>query len=1262
MPRLPICNDRPFVSRAGFRLVTAFASLALGTSAWATVALNKSFNPISTTINKPSTLTITLVNTNAAAATGVAFSDALPAGVVVATPSNASTTCGGTLTASMGATSVALSGGTIPAATSSPGTCVVHADVVASAPGTYVNTIAAGAVTSSQGTNTQDAQATYNVAAFAPVTGTKTYSPSNLHGNAVSRLTITLSNSNAIALTGVSVTDTLPAKLAVAATPNLATTCQGGTPTRTATSVTISGATIAANASCTISVDVTPSNPNVYFNNNNTDLKNVNNVIAAGSVTSDQGVSNTVFSQTLLVQTGARIQKTFAPIEIQSGATSTLTLQLQNFNATTMSPLNLIDNLPAGMSVAGTAKTDCSGATLSTTAKSVIVSGGSLPGTGAAVGPQVCQITVPVTGINSGASAITLINTIPAGSFGGEGYEVASGSLIVDPISLITGSKAFGPGVETGLLPLTITLNNASAVSASITNFNDDVTTMGTGFALAGPAPTTTCSGGNPTVTGATLTMTSGTIPAKGSCTISAAVRGPGGSTGNHINTIATGAVSTTQGDTAAPIRGTAFITPALTLSDSFQPSTVFAGSNAQLTVTFTLAAGASGLSGIALTDTLPAGLTIAASPAPVSTCGGSVTAAAGSKSFALSGGTLAGGSSATSCRVTVTVTTPNTAGQSTNSIPFGAVQSNERVTNNTQADATLQRAATPSLSKGFNPTVVSIGATSKLQIAIVNNGQGATTLTNGTLTDNLPAGMHVASSPNATFGGTGCSGGTIAANPGDATIKLSGATIGGGSTCMLDVDVVASFAGNLTNTLPIGSLTTTEGPTNTSSVSATLTASGNGDLSVTKSDGVTSVTAGTSVTYTVVFANAGPDDVAGAPISDDPPAGVTFTSWTCAASNGATCPASGSGPLTGTNVSIPKNGNVTFTVVAAIDASANGSISNTASITAPASVVDPVQSNNSATDTDQIAAQARTIDISKTADVSSVAAGGTINYTVTVTNMGAVAVDGTTVSDAMPKGVESQSWTCAATGGATCQASGTGAIDDTLNSFPAASKVTYTVTAVVNADPPSTIDNTATATAPSGGTCVSGGTQCTASVSTPVDITTQDTPQVQLTKTVNSRRLQPNGTLVYTVSLSNVSLVAATNVVVTDAVPGGIATFAWSCTASGGAACPVASGSGSLAQTIANLPAGGALVYTINATVTANPPGTVTNSASVHSSDALTCAPSGLTAPCTAAATSTVSSGSGQIAATPALSTWALLVLAFVMMAAGGFITRHRN
>ncbi|MBB6579928.1 putative repeat protein (TIGR01451 family) [Comamonas odontotermitis] len=130
-------------------------------------------------------------------------------------------------------------------------------------------------------------------------------------------------------------------------------------------------------------------------------------------------------------------------------------------------------------------------------------------------------------------------------------------------------------------------------------------------------------------------------------------------------------------------------------------------------------------------------------------------------------------------------------------------------------------------------------------------------------------------------------------------------------------------------------------------------------------------------------------------------------------------------------------------------------------------------------------------LQISKTADLQTVAVGGTIEYTVTVINGGSVPADGTVIGDPIPEGIASQLWTCRTSAGAVCAGIGSGAISDTITSLPVGGSVVYTVTAKVSFTAPKVITNVATITPSAGGNC----TPCTASAATAVQQSSTPTP-----------------------------------------------------------------------------------------------------------------------------------------------------------------------
>lgn len=98
--------------------------------------------------NDVSSLIFTIDNSaSVVAATGLDFTDNLPAGLTVANPSNASTTCtGGTLTAASGTDVVSYTGGSVEAGS----TCTVTADITGTTVGVSFNNIS-GNLTSSLG-------------------------------------------------------------------------------------------------------------------------------------------------------------------------------------------------------------------------------------------------------------------------------------------------------------------------------------------------------------------------------------------------------------------------------------------------------------------------------------------------------------------------------------------------------------------------------------------------------------------------------------------------------------------------------------------------------------------------------------------------------------------------------------------------------------------------------------------------------------------------------------------------------------------------------------------------------------------------------------------------------------------------------------------------------------------------------------------------------------------------------------------------------
>jgi len=239
-------------------------------------------------------------------------------------------------------------------------------------------------------------------------------------------------------------------------------------------------------------------------------------------------------------------------------------------------------------------------------------------------------------------------------------------------------------------------------------------------------------------------------------------------------------------------------------------------------------------------------------------------------------------------------------------------------------------------------------------------------------------------------------------------------------------------------------------------------------DLHVTVSDGKTAAVAGAKNTYTIVVSNAGPSYVTGAVVKDTFPStftGVTFSATQIGGAYGFTV--TGSGNINNT-VTMPPGSSITYNATGKLSAAATGTVSDTASVTAPSGITDPNLGNNSATDTDNITFKADlkvTVSDGKTAAT----AGAKNTYTIVVTNAGPSKVIGAAIHDSFPSTFTSVTYNATQSGGASgFSASGSGNINNTVT-MPPASKITYKATGTISASATGSISDTATVTAPSG-------------------------------------------------------------------------------------------------------------------------------------------------------------------------------------------------
>jgi uncharacterized repeat protein (TIGR01451 family) len=140
-------------------------------------------------------------------------------------------------------------------------------------------------------------------------------------------------------------------------------------------------------------------------------------------------------------------------------------------------------------------------------------------------------------------------------------------------------------------------------------------------------------------------------------------------------------------------------------------------------------------------------------------------------------------------CSFSVTVTGPAVPGNYVNTA--GPLVVPEGLPSNI-ASATLNVLAPPTLAMAFVAPTITIGTQAPLTFTVTNPSPNGANLLGVAFTASVPAGLSVANSSQSVCGGT-------LTTSGDATIDLTGAMVGVGSTCAFSVDVTGAVLGSYT-------------------------------------------------------------------------------------------------------------------------------------------------------------------------------------------------------------------------------------------------------------------------------------------------------------------------------------------------------------------------------------------------------------------------------------------------------------------------------
>ena len=951
----------------------------------------------------------------------------------------------------------------------------------------------------------------------------KAFSPSSTVAGGTSTLTFSLSNTSSVAQSAAAFTDPLPSSPAqmVVATPATFSTsgCGAATfaPVAGATSVTFAGGTIPANGTCTASVQVgVPSTPTTGTYTNTSNNLFIGSQDTGHNATANLALTSSTAGTGVCGITLARWNfptafNTSAPTPTVANVTASASLGT-GLTATTQGGESTLSNTASSASwgsngsvatgpTLSTANNDYFQFALDTTGQSSIAlsfdalyktpngpkgiaiytgTSNTRPESGSAVFNSATALTTTNVwqGFGTGSSIVVTNGLNPSGLTYVRIYAYNSGNdnpgsdIFLDNVLFTGCGQAAKPTISKAFSPNAVAVNAASALTFTLTNPNSTALTgakfsdpLPSGVQVAAtPNASTTCAGSpswSPTAGATTLDFgqTAGaTIPGSGSCTVTVNVQvttaGPHTNVSGFISTAESGTNSGSGGSAVASV--TALLPP--TIAKSFGTNPMLSGGTSLLTLTISNPNQSDALSGIEFTDSYPSGLRNAnpLTPAAGNTCGGTLTAAAGGSSVALAGGTLAAGAS---CTVTVTVTAANPGAYANTSGAPSATTAGTGTSSNTATLTVNAARASISLLKevSTDPTgpwrkliTVAPGTNVYYRFTVENTGDVALnpfsvsdpTLA-GTTADTSLCGWSTPNSPT-----------TLPA------LAVGSPTADPTATCVVG-PVIAAAGANPNTAIAHGSYggTVFHSPESSADVIGAVPGFSLLKQISTSATGpwysAIDVQASDNVYYRFLLTNTGGVDLTGISITD-----ATVSTGSCTyidplVVGGATACVVGpvvAGGSTGTTTTNTATG--------------NGSDGGRMVRTSPSSAHYTISTNTSSAD----------LAVLKTNGATSVAAGGSTTYTVTVTNLGPDDVSGATVEDVAPTGQTIGDWTCSVTDAGTSgavttacgQASGSGNISTTVNMARGA-VITYTVPTTIALSASGNISNVVVVTPPSG-------------------------------------------------------------------------------------------------------------------------------------------------------------------------------------------------
>ena len=665
-------------------------------------------------------------------------------------------------------------------------------------PGTYTNSATAlvgNAVIDTTLATSDYVPATASTVVLSAPTISKAFSPTALAVGTNSTLTLTISNPNAAhTLNGIAVSDTLPAApagLVFSTPPDAATTCSGAALNISGTTISITGGTLTVGQSCTVSVKVTSFvNDSSYTNTTN-------------EVSSSNGGTGDTASATLSFTPKPTITKAFSVATIPVNDSVTMSFTITNNTGAAITGMTFSDTYPANLLNAATpAVTNTCGGTVTAAASAGSL---SLSGGGIATAGGTCSISVAVTSAVAGVYDNTTSGVVTNESTVGPVSNTATLSILAPP----TASKAFSPSTigKGQTSTLTITLSNSNTIAIASAAFTD---TYPADLVNAATTNLTNSCGGTASAVagGSSLSLSGGSIPASGSCEISVDVSSDVINLTGYDNTLAIGAVTTTNANSnTVAATSTLIVNATPTIDKSFSIDTANGIGTMTIVITNNDAAAITNLS---FTDLFPTGMLTDNPPSETAipcgtgssieswdgTTAGTLTATGGDLGIKLTAGQIAG---ASSCTFSINLTV-NSLGVYQNQT--SGLASDDFV--GTSSPSNIATWIAPSVGKSFTPTQVTpttLGPSDISRLVItITNPSSTIALTGLTINDVYPttatklaggslnAAITAASSPDIPASNN-CGGTFTAISTG---MSLSGGTLAPGASCSIAADVLA--------------------------------------------------------------------------------------------------------------------------------------------------------------------------------------------------------------------------------------------------------------------------------------------------------------------------------------------------------------------------------------------------------------------------------------------------------------------------------------